>query len=100
VALVISARGLDKRSVLYKTCVAAGSVLEYAVPDKSYLAEQQAAIAAAAADDAPPHNGEANGLAAVAGQATDADLAALLAEVENLSDEEAARLLADEGHRG
>jgi acyl-CoA synthetase (AMP-forming)/AMP-acid ligase II/acyl carrier protein len=66
-----------------------------------YLAEQQAAIAAAAADDdAPPHNGEANGLAAVAGQATDADLAALLAEVENLSDEEAARLLADEGHRG
>ena len=40
-------------------------------------------------------NGSANGAAATNG-ANDAELAALLAEVENLSDAEAARLLAEE----
>jgi len=40
--LVISARGLDKRSALFRACDAVGHVLEYAIPDKAYLVEQQA----------------------------------------------------------
>jgi acyl-CoA synthetase (AMP-forming)/AMP-acid ligase II/acyl carrier protein len=63
-------------------------------------AEQQAGIAAESNDEAPQRNGAAGGPAAVAGQANDAQLAALLAEIENLSDDEATRLLAEEGHRG
>ena len=42
VQLVISARTLDKRSSLYRVCNDLGHALEYALPDKSYEAEEQA----------------------------------------------------------
>ena len=70
-----------------------------------YLAEQSLGVGEkpeAASSVAPATNGAATGssttvpLNGVSGSADDAELAALLAEVENLSDEEAARLLKDE----
>lgn len=40
--LVVSSPKVDKRSAFYKACKAAGTVLEYETPAKSYQAEQQA----------------------------------------------------------
>lgn len=47
VHLVVSARGVDKRSAFYRTCKETGHVLEYALPEKTYQLEALARETAA-----------------------------------------------------
>lgn len=43
VAFILTAPKIDKRSALYKTCAKVGTVREFAVAEKSYLQDRQAA---------------------------------------------------------
>lgn len=47
VCLVVSARGMDKRSRFYRACKEAGQILEYALPEKTYQLEAHARETAA-----------------------------------------------------